>query len=252
MKTDMKQEEKLIKNWTESSSGYSSSILKELNSFKKQAWTDLILNNAGKEGKLKILDVGTGPGFFAIIMSLQGHDVSAIDCTQAMLDEAKRNAALYSVEPLFIQSDTQCLDFADDTFDLVISRNVVWTIMDAEKAFQEWRRVLKPGGRMIAFDANWNLRLFNEEKRREYERDQEEYKKRYTDIPFPVHSAEMDDFRKGMPLCAEIRPQWDLCALVRVGFKRIVCETDLREQIYDEREQLINRSTPMFMIIGEK
>ena len=54
----MKQEEKLIKNWTESSSGYSSSILKELNSFKRQAWTELILKNAGREGKLNILDVG--------------------------------------------------------------------------------------------------------------------------------------------------------------------------------------------------
>lgn len=158
----MKQEEKLIKNWTESSSGYSSSILKELNSFKRQAWTELILKNAGREGKLNILDVGTGPGFFAIIMSLQGHDVTAIDCTQAMLDEAQHNAELFGVHPHFLLSDTQTLDFPNDTFDLVISRNVVWTIMDAEKAFREWRRVLKPGGRMIAFDANWNLRLFDE------------------------------------------------------------------------------------------
>ena len=133
----MKQEEKLIKNWTESSSGYSSSILKELRSFKRQAWTDLILQNAGREGKLKILDVGTGPGFFAIIMSLQGHDVTAIDCTQAMLDEAQHNAELFGVHPRFLLSDTQSLDFPDDTFDLVISRNVVWTIMDAEKAFRE-------------------------------------------------------------------------------------------------------------------
>ncbi len=248
----MKQEEKLIKNWTESSGRYSSNIVKELNSFKKQVWTDLILKHAGKEGKLKILDVGTGPGFFTIIMSLQGHAVTAIDCTQAMLDEAKYNAGLFGIEAEFQLSDAQQLNFEDDTFDLVISRNVIWTIMDAEKAFREWRRVLKPGGRIIAFDANWNLRLFNEDKRREYERDQEEYRQRYKDIPFPVHSAEMDDFRKGMPLCAEIRPQWDLCALVRAGFKKIICETDLCKQIYDEREQLINRSTPMFMLVGEK
>lgn len=113
----MKQEEKLIKNWTESSSGYSSNILKELNSFKRQAWTDLILKNAGREGKLNILDVGTGPGFFAIIMSLQGHDVTAIDCTQAMLDEAQHNAELFDVHPRFLLSDTQSLSFADDMFD---------------------------------------------------------------------------------------------------------------------------------------
>ena len=169
-----------------------------------------------------------------------------------MLDEAQHNAELFGVHPHFLLSDTQTLDFPNDTFDLVISRNVVWTIMDAEKAFREWRRVLKPGGRMIAFDANWNLRLFDENKRKEYERDQEEYRETYTDIPFPVHSADMDDFRRGMPLCAEIRPQWDLCALVRTGYRKIICETDLRKQIYDEREQLINRSAPMFMLIGEK
>lgn len=248
----MNQNEKLLKNWTESSSGYSNNIKNELESFKKQEWTDLILENAGRKGNLKILDVGTGPGFFAIIMSLQGHDVTAIDCTQAMLDEAAQNAKAYGVAPTFIQSDTQSLDFPDDTFDLIISRNVVWTIIDAEKAYCEWRRVLKPGGRMIAFDANWNLRLFDEEKRKEYERDMEEYKRLYSKIPPHVHSAEMEDFRRGMPLCAEVRPQWDLCALVRSGYRKISCEVDLRDRIYDEREKLLNRSTPMFMLIGEK
>ena len=54
-----------------------------------------------------------------------------------MLDEAQHNAELFGVHPHFLLSDTQTLDFPNDTFDLVISRNVVWTIMDAEKAFRE-------------------------------------------------------------------------------------------------------------------
>ena len=151
--------ENVIKNWTESSGNYSKLIERELASFKRQAWTELILANAGKSGKLKILDVGTGPGFFTIIMSMAGNDVTAIDCTQAMLDEAQNNAKRNGVSPRFLLSDTQETPFDDESFDLIISRNVAWTILDAEKAYAEWRRILRPDGRVLIFDANWNRDL---------------------------------------------------------------------------------------------
>lgn len=248
----MLQEEKLQKNWTTSSSGYSKNIEKELSCFKRQAWTDLILSSSGKDGKMKILDVGTGPGFFAIIMSLAGHEVTAVDCTQAMLDEAKSNADRHGATADFLLSDTQELPFSDNSFDLVISRNVAWTIIDAEKAYKEWRRVLRPNGRVLIFDANWNIRLFNEEKRKEYERDLAEAKRLYPDCQVHVHSDEMDDFRRGMPMCSRLRPQWDFDALLRVGFKKISCNADITQLIYDEYEQVLNRSTPMFLLTAEK
>ncbi|SHH87587.1 Methyltransferase domain-containing protein [Sporobacter termitidis DSM 10068] len=248
----MSRKEKLLKNWTESSANYSSSIINELNCFKRQAWLDLILTNAGSDKRMKVLDVGTGPGFFAILMSLAGHDVTAIDCTQAMINEARSNAEKFGAAVDFRVSDTQELDFPDESFDLIINRNVVWTIIDAEKAYREWRRVLRTGGKLLVFDANWNIRLFSEEKLREYNRDREEFQRLYPDTPLPYYSDEMEDFRKSMPMCARIRPQWDFDALIRVGFKRIGCNTDIRELIYDEKEQLLNRSTPMFLLAAEK
>lgn len=246
------KEKKLQKNWTTSSSGYSKIIEEELNCFKRQAWTDLILSNSGKSEKMKILDVGTGPGFFAIIMAQAGHDVTAVDCTQAMLDEAKSNGDRYAVKADFILSDTQKLPFPDNSFDLVISRNVAWTIIDAESAYREWKRVLKSNGKVLIFDANWNIRLFNEDKRKEYERDIEEVKRLYPDYELHTHSDEMDDFRREMPMCSRIRPQWDVDALIRVGFKKICCNVDITKLIYKEYEQILNRSTPMFMISAEK
>lgn len=245
-------EEKLKKNWTDSSTRYSGSIVEELNSFKRQAWTDLILDNSGAAGRMKILDVGTGPGFFAVLMSLAGHEVTAIDCTEAMLDKARSNAERFGAKAEFRVSDTQELDFPDDSFDLIISRNVVWTIIDAEKAYREWRRVLRTGGKILVFDSNWNIRFFSEEKRDEYERDREEFQRRFPETPLPHYSEEMEDFRKSMPMCARIRPQWDFDALVRTGYKRITCDTDIGDRIYDEKERLLNRSTPMFLLTAEK
>jgi Methylase involved in ubiquinone/menaquinone biosynthesis len=201
---------------------------------------------------MKILDVGTGPGFFAIIMSLAGHDVTAIDCTQAMLDEAKSNAESFGAIADFRIGDSQALEFPDDSFDLIISRNVAWTIIDAEKAYSEWRRVLKSGGKVLIFDANWNIRFFNEDKKREYYRDREDFARLYPETPLPEYSDEMEDFRRSMPMCARVRPQWDFDALLRVGFKNIFCDSDITPLIYYEEERLLNRSTPMFLLAAEK
>lgn len=248
----MKQEEKLQKNWTEGSARYSGIVEGELNSFKRQAWTDLILSNAGTQEKMKILDIGTGPGFFAILMSLQGHQVTAVDCTEAMLEAAKQNAFQYGVDAEFLLSDAQELPFEDERFDLVISRNVAWTIIDAEKAYKEWKRVLKPGGRVLIFDANWNIRLFDEEKQKQYEQDLAEVQKRYPAYEILYHTEEELNFRRGMPMCSRVRPQWDFDVLLRLGYRNIFCDTDLRERIYTPEEALLNRSTPMFLLRAEK
>lgn len=40
--------------------------------------------------------------------------------------------------------DAENPEHDDDTFDFVISRNLTWTLPDAQKAYKEWMRVLKP------------------------------------------------------------------------------------------------------------
>ncbi|SPZ01220.1 methyltransferase [Proteus mirabilis] len=57
----------------------------------------------------------------------------------------------------------QDLPFGDEQFDLVVSRNVTWNLKSPCEAYQEWFRVLKPGGSLINFDANWYLHLFDDE-----------------------------------------------------------------------------------------
>ncbi|MEN6413599.1 MAG: class I SAM-dependent methyltransferase [Veillonellales bacterium] len=247
----MNCEQQLVTNWTDGSCNYSNIIKKELNSFKKQAWTDIILKNAGKTKRMDILDVGTGPGFFAILMSQAGHNVTAIDYTESMINEARANAKNAGIIADFRVADGQNLEFGNDSFDLIISRNVTWTLLDTRKAYDEWKRVLRPDGKIIVFDSNWNIRLFNEEYMKKYREDEHEYKDLFGEEP-PQYTEKMISFRKNMPMCQRLRPQWDLSTLIELGYKKIYCEMDIGDRVYDEKEKIINRSTPMFMLVIEK
>ena len=119
--------------------------------------------------KKKILDVGTGTGMVATAAALLGHDVTGADFSPNMLKEAERNSAKYGVAPAYIQANALALPFADDTFDVVISRNVLWAIPHPEEALLEWRRVLKPGGLLIYMDGNQYYHYFDEMARKDRE-----------------------------------------------------------------------------------
>ena len=44
-----------------------------------------------------------------------------------------------------------------NSFDVIVNRNVTWTLENPKDAYKEWMRVLKPGGSLIIFDACWYL-----------------------------------------------------------------------------------------------
>ena len=247
----MNLENKIIKNWTDGAVNYSNSVKNELNSEMKQIWTDMILAHAPEKEKLDILDVGTGPGFFAIIMALAGHEITAIDFTEEMLEQAKSNAASEGVKPAFKLSDGHSINAPDASYDLIISRNLTWTLIDAEKAYTEWKRVLRPGGKIIIFDANWNMRYFDKEYMKKHEEDIQNYIEIFNK-PVLEYSEAMHDYRKSMPMCSRMRPQWDFDTFIKLGFKKIFCDIDVTEKAWDAEQKVRFRSTPLFMLVVEK
>ena len=95
--------------------------------------------------------------FFSVLLSKAGHHVTGIDGSEGMLAYARKNVAHYGVSPELLQGDFGALPFQDGTFDLVVSRNVTHIIREHLKVYGEWLRVLKPGGVLLIFDANWHL-----------------------------------------------------------------------------------------------
>jgi ubiquinone/menaquinone biosynthesis C-methylase UbiE len=105
---------------------------------------------------LEALDAGCGTGFLSFELAARGHRVTGIDFAPAMLAEARRKAAERGVSIRFEEGDAEKLPFASGSFDLVISRHVLWTLPHPEGAVQEWIRVLRPGGRLAVIDGQFD------------------------------------------------------------------------------------------------
>lgn len=247
------QMQKRIENyWEGEASRYSEGIWKEMNSFKKQAWIDLIDEYRPEGSSLKVLDIGTGPGFFAMITAEMGHIVTATDCTQNMLNEAQDNLRHLGVAADFFLMDSHALSFADNSFDLIICRNLTWTLYDPQAAYREWYRVLKQGGRLLVFDANWTLRLNDPERQAKHLEDMAEAERKGIHRQGHVDPEEGDRIAKELFMSTRLRPHWDAGALIDVGFKEVFINTDITDCIWDEEDKVVNRSTPMFLVGGEK
>ena len=117
----------------------------------EKAFGSLAENSMGRSA----LDIGTGTGQLAFYLSRSGFDVTAIDISSGMIETAKMKADEFSLSIDFKTGDAEHLEFDDNTFDVVVSRNLVWTLPDPENAMKEWHRVLKPQGRIIVSDGFW-------------------------------------------------------------------------------------------------
>jgi ubiquinone/menaquinone biosynthesis C-methylase UbiE len=109
-------------------------------------------------GGLDALDVGCGTGFLGFELAARGHRITGIDFAPAMLDEARRKAAERGASIRFEEADAEQLPFPPRSFDLVISRHLLWTLPHPEAAIDDWMRVLRPGGRLAVIDGQFDPR----------------------------------------------------------------------------------------------
>ena len=122
----------------------------------RAAWDRILDLVLASPGALECLDAGCGTGFLSFELAARGHRVTGVDFAAAMLAEARRRAAERSVSIRFEEADAEHLPFPAGRFDLVISRHVLWTLPHPEAAIAEWIRVLRPDGRLVVVDGQFD------------------------------------------------------------------------------------------------
>jgi ubiquinone/menaquinone biosynthesis C-methylase UbiE len=104
----------------------------------------------------RILELGSGPGLLwksSVDRIPAGWKITISDLSPGMLDTAWRNLVVTGRAFQFREIDAQTIPFEDDMFDAVIANHMLYHVPDRAKALAEIKRVLKPGGHLIATTA---------------------------------------------------------------------------------------------------
>ena len=124
---------------------------------REQRFREIMLRPAGLREGEHVLDVGCGTGSLALVAKRQvgpNGRVAGIDGSPEMIDRARRKATKAKADISFEVAPAQALPFDDGSFDVVLSTLMLHHLPrpSREQLGREIRRVLKPGGRVLAVD----------------------------------------------------------------------------------------------------
>jgi SAM-dependent methyltransferase len=106
-----------------------------------------------------VLDVGCGIGIQALAMAklaTRSGKVVGTDISTVMIDIAKSKTASSGLPLEFLTADAASQPFPDQSFDGVRTERVLMYVPDSQQAIREFKRLLKPGGRLVVFDFDWD------------------------------------------------------------------------------------------------
>ena len=175
-------------------------------------------------------------------MAQQGHEVIGVDLTADMITRAKELAAEEKADCTFQIMDEN-LEFADEAFDLVISRNLTWTLPNAQRAYGEWLRVLKKGGSLLNFDANYGISDCS---------DTSYLPQNHAHNQLGIELLqECEEIKRQLPISSYQRPAWDVGVLGNLGVRKLSLDFSVSNKIYVEKDEFYNPD-PLFVISAMK
>jgi len=100
-----------------------------------------------------VLEVASGPGYFAIELARLGaYRIAGLDISRSFVKIARNNAAKAGVEVKFELGSASAMPFEDNRFDFIFCRAAFKNFSEPVRALQEMHRVLRPGGRVWIID----------------------------------------------------------------------------------------------------
>ena len=232
--------------WTQRAQDFSAVRKNERHSEMGSLWLREMHDFLPRGRSVDILDAGTGTGYFALLLAGEGHRLTGIDLTPAMLAEAEETAKEAGQEITFLLRDAQDTGFAGKSFDALVTRNLTWTLPEPEKAYREWFRLLRKGGVLLNFDASYADNVRNQNQSASYISPSGVYG--HVGVT-PQLARENAEITLAMPAGAHERPRWDLELVERLGFSSYGAREDAGRRILGERDL---SDAPLFLLWAVK
>ena len=239
-----KIKKRIVTYWDERAEEFAALRIKELRDDISQRWEKEIFKYLPEDKNLKILDIGTGSGYFALLLSQMGYHVTGIDLTEKMIEEAKKTAKVLGSDAQFLIMDAEEPDFPEESFDVILTRNLTWTLPHPRKAYKAWKKLLKKGGILLNFDADYGKQQMNASAEE-----------------LPAHHAhqqmsqqlkdECENIKESLRISGNDRPAWDLKTLKQLGYHDIQADTTVSERIYLEQDEFYNPA-PLFALFAHR
>jgi len=121
----------------------------------RAAWQRLLLAHL-PPAPAAVADLGCGTGSLSVLLAAAGYAVTGLDSAPRMIAAARAKAASAGVRVRFVTSDAAAPDLPADSFNVVLSRHVLWAMPDLDAALAAWLRLLRPGGTLVLIEGRWD------------------------------------------------------------------------------------------------
>ncbi|MDO4178608.1 MAG: class I SAM-dependent methyltransferase [Phascolarctobacterium sp.] len=230
MSIELKQ--RIENYWNNRASDFKNQSIAEMKNERYDDWLEIINKYIPKQKKLRVLDIGTGAGYMAMLLASQGHIVTGVDLCANMISAAKEASSLLDLQCDFMQQDAEKLSFPEEYFDVIITRNLTWTLINVSEDYKLWFSFLKQNGVLINFDADYGQSTFGA-------------RLKPSATPQPtlppknnLHGnlssetlAECNAIKSVLEISQHRRPGWDVNILRECGFKNIYLEFNLHKNV---------------------
>ena len=235
--------ERIEHYWSHRAESFMELRLREFEDEKHDLWLAELRKYLPEGRPLRVLDLGTGTGFFSFLLAAEGHNMTGIDLTPEMIRDARISAGILKLPAEFLVMDAEKPDFPPESFDALVTRNLTWTLPHLPRAYRAWFGLLKPGGVLINFDAD-------------YYRAQERPAKALPENHAHKHLAswmveENREITRTVGERQQPRPQWDVQLLTECGFERILVDNGVWKRVYAREDEFYN-PVPIFTIAAWK
>lgn len=118
----------------------------------REAWRTLLLEHL-PPAPARVADLGCGTGTLALLLAEEGYAVDGVDFSPEMVRRARDKAGDVA---RFVEGDAAAPPLEPASYDVVLSRHVLWAMPSPADALQRWTGLLRPGGRLLLVEGSWS------------------------------------------------------------------------------------------------